>query len=1190
MGVQDEWKEKFEDDPDAIGDTGTVVVPEEGYVGDTIEEAYLSKRRSRGGGSQTVSEPVVVEGGKVISGETSTIEQKRLQEFKRQQEEREEAKKIKDERTRVEELRRKAEEQYSGENRPPVDAAKLKVLGSGRKETKFGKLVEKRRQELLEKSGKEKEFAHYVQFRKEPTEDKEGGAFAVQVSGESKEQKEDKPEEREELIIEKNDRSKQYEDIGKANLENPLMNQSVNVILETGKKGKEFYQKESTQRFLKTSMEVGKIPLGVGVGTFQDVRKTGVYGKTTDYFKNSPVTFLYRVGKTKIGETTIKYFPSSENIKNKFVSESLSDIEIYGTGSDLTSKFRTALASVNIMSSNVLASGYETIRTEPMNVVEVGVIGYGVGGSVSAIAKLLNAKKVIDVGGVILGGTYIAGVISETIKEPQTARGSVIGEELIMGTAFIKGFGKGYKKVATTKKYDLINKEGLSYKGSSTFEQTPRTDKFGIIKEQYSDITKIESSGIITGKPKGRIKSIAGAFTEDVAAKVIYEDRLVRYEGKLFEQDYLIKEKISIEKGTSEISVFELGKEPKKIYEITKSLPPEYVSPIARGFEIEKTRQIKSETPEMGIELYMEKGEIKQRKIQTGKQKESLKRLDIRQERTSGSIEISPNAITEIKTDVSIELRAKQTRPEKTSLYAIDHYEPLSQEVRGIEPFKKTKIGEKSSFRELYFGTEKFESRKAKYDRTLYPKSVEGKLVRQPEFIELPIFEGKGKESLLKEYKIEFEPTDYIGLEKQFTPSKITKQQKVNIKQDFEIYIPTEYERGIINPQLFKEVSRREAEQKAFETFLSGKYTTKESFKELASPRLPIVDNKGRALTPSYLDKLGKKATDFNIKRNEKVWKKEDNILKKEAKKETLITETKAKQLTEKGTAINIKEPKIEEANIESLTKGLTIQTPKIKTEKPIILLTEKQKIINEKIGSSPKEEVISKSIIKTDVKSQNKIVSKSYIKTNVKSNVKTNLKNENKINLKSNLKSELKSELKSQTKTNLFQEQNVNLKQELRQEQKSELLTKTIPSPTDITSRTFIPETPPPEIPKILPPFLGDKEGKKSYSILVRRRGVFKEIGKAPSLKQAFLRGRYAVETTAAASFKVESDDEEVKDLRFLPKNKFRMSKVNPNVYVQKRQFRIGTFGEKREITYKGIAATRQRRARRNTFNIFGG
>ena len=86
-----------------------------------------------------------------------------------------------------------------------------------------------------------------------------------------------------------------------------------------------------------------------------------------------------------------------------------------------------------------------------------------------------------------------------------------------------------------------------------------------------------------------------------------------------------------------------------------------------------------------------------------------------------------------------------------------------------------------------------------------------------------------------------------------------------------------------------------------------------------------------------------------------------------------------------------------------------------------------------------------------------------------------------------------------------------------------------------------------------------------------IKRRGRFRRIGVFKSPEEAFKEAAKTVDTTAAASFRVKSDKEEI--LSKLPsflKNKFRMSKITPGLIVEKTKYRISTPGEKSEIRPK--------------------
>jgi len=119
----------------------------------------------------------------------------------------------------------------------------------------------------------------------------------------------------------------------------------------------------------------------------------------------------------------------------------------------------------------------------------------------------------------------------------------------------------------------------------------------------------------------------------------------------------------------------------------------------------------------------------------------------------------------------------------------------------------------------------------------------------------------------------------------------------------------------------------------------------------------------------------------------------------------------------------------------------------------------------------------------------------------------------------------------------------------------------------------------PPPKPPDPLGLDLPGTKGAGLFDVQVRRKGKFESIGKVKGIKQATLKGKKALKTTAAASFKLERIDQPMQRksvvddvLDILGKKEFRTAKQDSNIFVQKRSFRIGTAGEKREITYKGL------------------
>lgn len=154
-----------------------------------------------------------------------------------------------------------------------------------------------------------------------------------------------------------------------------------------------------------------------------------------------------------------------------------------------------------------------------------------------------------------------------------------------------------------------------------------------------------------------------------------------------------------------------------------------------------------------------------------------------------------------------------------------------------------------------------------------------------------------------------------------------------------------------------------------------------------------------------------------------------------------------------------------------------------------------------------------------------------------------------------------------------------------------TEQITTTIVEPTpiiDITHRVV--SAPTIQTPFVFPyadlPKTKFQEKKNLYNVSIRRKGIFKTIAKTTDLKKAFNIGMEKVDITSSASFKVEGPGALTFGRRFIDK-RFRASFKEPGVFIEKRKYRISTPGEKKEITFKGIATRKMRGAFKN---IFGG
>jgi hypothetical protein len=122
-----------------------------------------------------------------------------------------------------------------------------------------------------------------------------------------------------------------------------------------------------------------------------------------------------------------------------------------------------------------------------------------------------------------------------------------------------------------------------------------------------------------------------------------------------------------------------------------------------------------------------------------------------------------------------------------------------------------------------------------------------------------------------------------------------------------------------------------------------------------------------------------------------------------------------------------------------------------------------------------------------------------------------------------------------------------------------------------------------PKEVPKV--PYKLKSEGKQKkseYAVQVREKGMFKTIKVTETPEEAFAFGKTRVQQTASASLRVKPVDQTESVLgvgrRLLPKTSFYESKKESGVFIQRREKRIGSVGEKREITFKGIMTNRNK------------
>lgn len=112
--------------------------------------------------------------------------------------------------------------------------------------------------------------------------------------------------------------------------------------------------------------------------------------------------------------------------------------------------------------------------------------------------------------------------------------------------------------------------------------------------------------------------------------------------------------------------------------------------------------------------------------------------------------------------------------------------------------------------------------------------------------------------------------------------------------------------------------------------------------------------------------------------------------------------------------------------------------------------------------------------------------------------------------------------------------------------------------------------------------PFLGNV-GKPLFDVLVGgvdRKFFFQQ--QDLTLDQAIQFGKGKVKETAAASFRIVPKDglnnNYINEIQSALGNEFTRSKKEDDLFVQKRQFRIGSIGEKEDITLLGLEANRRK------------
>jgi hypothetical protein len=111
-----------------------------------------------------------------------------------------------------------------------------------------------------------------------------------------------------------------------------------------------------------------------------------------------------------------------------------------------------------------------------------------------------------------------------------------------------------------------------------------------------------------------------------------------------------------------------------------------------------------------------------------------------------------------------------------------------------------------------------------------------------------------------------------------------------------------------------------------------------------------------------------------------------------------------------------------------------------------------------------------------------------------------------------------------------------------------------------------------------------GSKSSEAGFRVEVKEKGVFTSASPEIYAKgDAMQFGKSRLSNTAAASFRlVKTGDKPTARFsspRINRQDAFTTSKKDSSVVVQKRGYRIGSQGEKQEITFKGIASNKKKR-----------
>lgn len=153
-------------------------------------------------------------------------------------------------------------------------------------------------------------------------------------------------------------------------------------------------------------------------------------------------------------------------------------------------------------------------------------------------------------------------------------------------------------------------------------------------------------------------------------------------------------------------------------------------------------------------------------------------------------------------------------------------------------------------------------------------------------------------------------------------------------------------------------------------------------------------------------------------------------------------------------------------------------------------------------------------------------------------------------------------------------------------------------PEPPKITEIPAFPpprtQTPPPRVvkeiieppKKVRPletgrPIVSTERGRSGFNVFVRRQGKFRMVNIKPlAREEAYSFGANVVRTTAAATFKIIPSGTKASGVfKGPPARLQQFTKRGGGLFIQPSKFRISSAGEKREITFKGIGASRSKK-----------